>query len=37
MRSVPILQSLALFAPVGRNGVEQLLDVAADASDKRLA
>jgi transposase len=36
----PIRAHLAEFgivAPVGRNGVEQLLDVVADASDKRLS
>src|SRR5262249_50936824 len=30
------LAEFGIVAPVGRNGVEQLLDVAADASDKRL-
>src|SRR5262245_36796344 len=30
------LAELGIVAPVGRNGVEQLLDVVADASDKRL-
>src|SRR6266480_2305834 len=30
------LAEFGIIAPVGRNGVEQLLDVAADASDKRL-
>jgi transposase len=30
------LTEFGSVAPVGRNGVEQLLDVAADASDKRL-
>jgi hypothetical protein len=28
------LAEFGIVAPVGRNGVEQLLDVAADASDK---
>jgi transposase len=36
MRSVPHLAEFGIVAPVGRNSVEQLLDVAADASDKRL-
>jgi transposase len=31
------LAEFGIVAPVGRNGVEQLLEVAADASDKRLA
>src|SRR5881398_293470 len=30
------LAEFGIVAPVGRNGVEQLLDVVADASDKRL-
>ena len=30
------LAELGIVAPVGRNGVEQLLDVVADTSDKRL-
>jgi transposase len=30
------LAEFGIVAPVGRNGVEQLLEVAADASDKRL-
>src|SRR5262245_66353365 len=30
------LAEFGIVAPVGRNGVEQLLDVAADASDTRL-
>ena len=30
------LAEFGIIAPVGRNGVEQLLDVVADASDKRL-
>ena len=30
------LAEFGIVAPVGRNGVEQLLGVAADASDKRL-
>ncbi len=30
------LAEFGIVAPVGRNGVEQLLDVAADASDNRL-
>jgi transposase len=30
------LAEFGIVAPVGRNGVEQLLDVAADASDKRF-
>jgi transposase len=30
------LGEFGIVAPVGRNGVEQLLDVVADASDKRL-
>src|SRR5258707_10899957 len=30
------LAEVGIVAPVGRNGVEQLLDVVADASDKRL-
>src|SRR5256885_2477976 len=30
------LAEYGIVAPVGRNGVEQLLDVVADASDKRL-
>jgi transposase len=30
------LAEFGIIAPVGRNGVEQLLGVAADASDKRL-
>ena len=30
------LAEFGIVAPVGRNGVEQLLDVAADTSDKRL-
>jgi transposase len=30
------LAEFGIVAPVGRNGVEQLLDVLADASDKRL-
>jgi transposase len=30
------LAEFGIVAPVGRNGVEQLLDVAVDASDKRL-
>jgi transposase len=30
------LAEFGIVAPVGRNGIEQLLDVAADASDKRL-
>jgi transposase len=30
------LAEFGLVAPVGRNGVEQLLDVVADTSDKRL-
>jgi len=34
MRSAPILPSSRPL--VGRNGVEQLLDVVADADDKRL-
>ncbi len=31
-----LLAEFGIVAPVGRNGVEQLLGVAADASDKRL-
>ena len=31
-----IFQTLAAYAPVGRQGVEQLLGVVSDASDKRL-
>jgi transposase len=30
------LAEFGIVAPVGRNGVEHLLDVVADASDKRL-
>src|SRR3989441_4846833 len=30
------LAEFGIVAPVGRNGVEQLLDIVADASDKRL-
>jgi transposase len=30
------LAEFGVVAPVGRNGVEQLLDMVADASDKRL-
>ena len=30
------LAEFGIVAPVGRNGVEQLLDVVAEASDKRL-
>src|SRR5580693_8523930 len=30
------LAEFGIVAPVGRNGMEQLLEVAADASDKRL-
>jgi transposase len=30
------LAEFGIVAPVGRNGVEQLLSVVADASDKRL-
>ena len=30
------LAEFGIVAPVGRNGVDQLLDVVADASDKRL-
>jgi transposase len=30
------LAEFGIVAPIGRNGVEQLLDVVADASDKRL-
>jgi len=30
------LAEFAIVAPIGRNGVEQLLSVAADANDKRL-
>ena len=30
------LAEFGMVAPVGRDGVEQLLDVVADASDKRL-
>jgi transposase len=30
------LAEFGIVAPVGRNGVEQLLDVVADASDNRL-
>ena len=30
------LAEFGIVAPVGRNGVKQLLDVVADASDKRL-
>jgi transposase len=30
------LAEFGIVAPVGRNGVEQLLDVAANASDNRL-
>jgi transposase len=30
------LAEFGIVAPVGRNGIEQLLDVVADASDKRL-
>src|SRR5664279_299205 len=30
------LAELGIVAPVGRKGVEELLDVVADASDKRL-
>jgi hypothetical protein len=30
------LAELGIVAPVGRNGVEQLLDVVADSSDNRL-
>ena len=30
------LAEFGIVAPVGRNGVEQLLDVVADTSDKRL-
>ena len=30
------LSEFGILAPVGRNGVEQLLDVVAEASDKRL-
>ena len=30
------LAEFGIVAPVGRNGVEQLLDVVADGSDKRL-
>ena len=36
MRSVPYLAEFGIIAPVGRNGVEELLGVVADASDKRL-
>src|SRR5712671_7488226 len=35
MRSAPILPSSGI-APVGRNGVEELLGVVADPSDKRV-
>jgi transposase len=31
------LAEFGIVAPVGRHGVEQLLSVAADANDKRLA
>jgi transposase len=31
-----VLAEFGIVAPVGRNGVEQLLDVAADANDRRL-
>ncbi len=31
-----LLAEFGIVAPVGRNGVEQLLAVAADASDQRL-
>jgi transposase len=30
------LAEFSIVAPVGRNGVDQLLDVVADANDKRL-
>ena len=30
------LAEFGIVAPVGRNGVEQLLGIAADANDKRL-
>jgi transposase len=30
------LAEFGIVAPVGRNGVEQLLDVVADAGNKRL-
>jgi transposase len=30
------LAEFGIVAPVGRNGVEQLLDVVADSSDNRL-
>ena len=30
------LAEFGIVAPVGRHGVEQLLEVVADASDKRL-
>ena len=31
-----VINAIRFVAPVGRNGVEQLLDVIADASDRRL-
>jgi transposase len=30
------LAEFGIVAPVGRNGIEQLLDVVADASDQRV-
>jgi transposase len=36
MRFARTLREFGIVAPVGRNGVEQLLGVVADGSDKRL-
>ena len=36
MRSAPILAEFGIVAPVGRNGVEELLDVVADPDDDRV-